>query len=261
MKSQSLATPLRFPVSVFKTVNKMDDYHAPDMLYGDLSQYILQNNYRLNDICTKVNPFTHPDRIASARMLFDEFRMLSGTFSFAGEYQSVIRTMITHMQCSDGQKFTDKLLDKAMAEHDSMEDSLIHIKRALIEYTNWERGFFPQDLTEEITKGINKSVLPRFNNWKDRINGLGISVHATWATHITLESLEYNGQYFRAKVHYRIQDHFGLDDNDIRNIFYRQFRIFRIWFTLQRWENYGYKPFISELNVTKIIEGHRDEKV
>ncbi len=120
-----------------------------------------------------------------------------------------------------------------------MEDSLNAIKKALIVNSNWENGFYPQSLDKEITENIYQSVLPRFDNWKDRFNGLGISVHATWATHITIESIEYHGKYFRAKVHYRIQDHFGLDDSDIKNFFYRQFRIFRIWFVLQRWKDYG----------------------
>ncbi|WP_016591326.1 DUF3289 family protein, partial [Yersinia pestis] len=74
-----------------------------------------------------------------------------------------------------------------------------------------------------------------FNRLNDRINGLGISVHAIHATHITIRSLQVNGNEFRAIVHYRSQDHFGLDNTDMLDSFYRQFRIFHIWFVLQRW--------------------------
>jgi uncharacterized protein (TIGR03034 family) len=86
-----------------------------------------------------------------------------------------------------------------------------------------------------------------------------ITVHDTWATHITLESLEVTGESFRAKVHYRIQDHFGLDDDDVLDPLYREFRIFRLWFTLQRWDECGYRPFITEMSATVEITGGRNE--
>jgi len=102
------------------------------------------------------------------------------------------------------------------------------------------------------------SKLPKFNNLVDRINGLGISVHDTWATHIVLESLEIKDNRFYAVVTYRIQDHFGLDDTDALDPFYIQLRIFRVWFLLQRWEKYGFKSFITEMNVEVRISGmHR----
>ncbi|WP_436876936.1 DUF3289 family protein [Siccibacter turicensis] len=33
----------------------------------------------------------------------------------------------------------------------------------------------------------------------------------------------------------------------------------RLWFTLQRWKTYGYRPFITEINATVEISGRRDE--
>ncbi|MGV7092164.1 DUF3289 family protein [Siccibacter turicensis] len=56
-----------------------------------------------------------------------------------------------------------------------------------------------------------------------------------------------------------MQDRFGLDDNDVLNPVYREFRIFRLWFALQRWNKYGYRPFITEVNATVEISGRRDE--
>lgn len=79
-----------------------------------------------------------------------------------------------------------------------------------------------------------------------------------WAAHIKLESLEVSGESYLAKVHYRTQDRFGLGD-DVLNPVYREFRIFRLWFTLQRWNKYGYRPFITEVNATVEISGRRDE--
>ncbi|WNN47807.1 DUF3289 family protein [Siccibacter colletis] len=33
----------------------------------------------------------------------------------------------------------------------------------------------------------------------------------------------------------------------------------RLWFALQRWKEYGYRPFITEINATVEISGGRDE--
>lgn len=38
---------------------------------------------------------------------------------------------------------------------------------------------------------------------------MGISVHDTWATHITLKSLLIEKNRYYARVHYQLQDHFG----------------------------------------------------
>lgn len=251
---------IRLPALLFTTQRKMDDYDAADMRYGDISQQRLQQHYKLSDISLLVNPFTYPDRAASARVLFNEFRFLSGTFSFFGDYKSIIRKMITHMQVADGAKFTDKLLDDALATHSSMKSSLDNIKDAIVSNTLWDRGYYPRANFQQLEEAIKGSTLPRFNKWLDCINGLTISVHDTWATHITLNSLEFNGDRYKACLHYRVQDHFGLDDNDITHWLYSQMRIFRIWFTLQRWNGYRYKPFITEMNVNVTLEGSRFDK-
>jgi uncharacterized Zn-binding protein involved in type VI secretion len=69
---------------------------------------------------------------------------------------------------------------------------------------------------------------------------------------------EIEGDLWRANIHYRVQDHFGLDDADVLNPLYREFRIFRLWFVLQRWNEYGFRPFITEMNATVTISGRRN---
>ncbi|WP_426817095.1 DUF3289 family protein [Winslowiella sp. 2C04] len=255
------ALPIRLPIRLFETQKRMNDYKAEDMKFGDLTQFFLQEYYQPNNISKNINPFTHPNRDESARILFDEFRQLSDTFSFIGPYKGLIRSLIDHMQHNTGKKFTDKLMDDALAGHSSMDDSLNKINKAMIKLIDWDARIYSQQDFYGLEDAIRKSVLPKFNEKLDRINGLTISIHDTWSTHITLNSLEITGDRYKAKVHYRIQDHFGLDDNDINDWLYKQFRIFRIWFTLQRWEGYGFKPFITEMNATMAVEGGRFDKI
>lgn len=82
-------------------------------------------------------------------------------------------------------------------------------------------------------------------------------MHDKWSFHASLESLEISGNRFKAIVSLRIQDHFGLDGEDILKTKFRMFPMFKAWFILQRWDKYGYQPFINEMNVQFNIEGEK----
>ena len=208
-------------------------------------------------------------REESVRLMFDEFRGLAKVFSFHGPYKNIITEMINHMQGNSGTPYSSPLLDRALKEQilndHSSDSSLLGIKRALDDAVSYEYGFLPLGKKDDLFDGkgnfkeVNKAVLPKFDRQIDKTNGLVITVHDTWSTHITLESLEVTGDSYRAKVHYRVQDHFGLDDADILNPVFHQGRIFRIWFVLQRYVKYGYRPFITEMNATVEISGRRGE--
>lgn len=290
--------PMPIPALIYQTKNRMDDYQARDMHHGDLDILTLRNHFRIDvdNVSTKVNPYTltakelfnsypflspyeramlpdEPVRTVSkeesAGMMFDEFRELAKVFSFQGKYQNIITEMIGHMQGNSGTPYSSPLLDKALKEQilndRSEQSSLLLIRDILTPAINYEYGFIPLDKKDKLFdekgnfKDFSGAVLPKFDHLTDRTNGLVITVHDTWSTHIRLESLEVEGESFKAKVHYRIQDHFGLDDDDVLNPLYREFRIFRLWFTLQHWDEYGYRPFITEMNATVEISGRRGE--
>ena len=84
---------------------------------------------------------------------------------------------------------------------------------------------------------------------------MGITVYDTWATHITIKSLCIDNDHYRATVNYKIQDHFGLDAHDILNAKFNLFRFFRIWFVLQRYNRFGFRPFITNMDATIEIIG------
>ena len=273
---------LQLPCIIYKTQKQMDDYTAADMRFGDLDEAQLQKHFHLTDVSTRVNPYTQtritpfnhpqsmfygmrgPGELVSQQLcvctLFDEFRALSRIFSLYGPYKHVIEQMITHMQNGHGSKFRSLYLDMALKEQilndRSGKSSLLRIKEFLLRNIDFKARYLPSNKKDELYIDISRrTILPKFDRLKDRINGLGISVHDTWATHITLQSLLITHNSFRAVVHYRIQDHFGLDDKDILHPLYNHIRMFKIWFVLQRWVKYGYKPFITEINATVTIEG------
>ncbi|WON75839.1 YPO3983 family protein [Serratia sp. UGAL515B_01] len=286
--TQSPVEALRFPCTVFRTQKRMDDYGADDMRCGDLSETQLKNDFKLNDVSSKVSPYTLTlakqlkprsygygfeadtdlkskkiTRQECANILFDEFRSLSKQVSFYGPYQKLIGKMIDHMQKGNGVPFRDMLLNAALKEQ-ILEDktknsSFLRIKDALSEHINWKNKCYPADNKIDITGAISGGMLPKFDRLQDRVNGLGITVHDIYAAHITIRSLQIDNDRYRAVVHYNVQDHFGLDDDDIKK-FRNYSLLFRIWFVLQRFNQFAYKPFMTNMEATVEITGVRNER-
>ncbi|MBK4726059.1 YPO3983 family protein [Pantoea agglomerans] len=277
---------LPLPCTLFTTQNRMDDHHAKDMQCGDLSQEQLKTRFHLAHVSGRVNPFTltkfttsnrppsmyssshgASERISRqecARILFDEFRDLSRTFSVYGPYRHLIGQMITHMQNSNGAAFTSSHLDAALKEH-ILRDNTENSTRKLLEkafnlFIDWENKSYPADKKDELRKAILEGKLPKFDRFQDNFNGMGITVHDTWATQITLKSLQIDNDRYRAVVHYKVQDHFGLDNADMMNPKFKNLIFFRIWFVLQRYDKFGFKPFMTNMEATVEITGGRNEK-
>ncbi|WP_336982950.1 MULTISPECIES: YPO3983 family protein [unclassified Cedecea] len=276
---------LQFPCKIFETQKKMDDKNAKDMKSGDLSEIDLKAKFHLTDISTSVNLYTlteipsyeHPmvqffrpkkevkklTKWECARILFDEFRYLSRPFSRDGPYTSLIELMITHMQKCGGKSFCHPLLNSALKEQilsDRSEENSTRLRLKKVFDTNidWDRKCYPAEQKKDLSDAIMNGRLPKFDRLRERMNGMGITVHDTWATHITIKSLTVDNEQYHAEVHYKIQDHFGLDDDDILKIKFKNIRLFRIWFVLQRYSEFAFKPFITNMEATIHIIGKRN---
>lgn len=171
--------------------------------------------------------------------------------------------MIDHMQYGDGARFTHSSLDSALKRQildDKSENStLLRIREGLENRTNWQKSFYPEQEKMEITKNVLGGKLPKFDRFQDNFNGMGVTIHDTWACHITLKSLHIVRDRYNAILHYKIQDHFGLDGRDMLNPKFNHFRFFRIWFVLQRYNFFGFKPFLTNFSATIKISGKKNE--
>ncbi|QKJ88577.1 DUF3289 family protein [Paramixta manurensis] len=276
---------LKLPCVIFRSQKWMDDYGAADMRCGDLTETQLRRCFLLNSVSSQVDPYTltritpfqlpqsrfhgsrPPGSGASltrqqcARILFDEMRVRAKLFSFWGPYRHVIDRMITHMQYSNGMPFHDPWLNRALREQiindKKDESSLLIIKDVLDKKIDWNTYTFSQDNFKIIQKALSSSILPKFIRFHDQINGLGISVHDTWSTQITLRSLQIKDSGYQAIIHYKVQDHFGLDHHDMLKQQFHQFYFFRIWFILQRYEKLAHRPFMTNMEATIVIEGRK----
>lgn len=279
-------TALQFPCTIFKTQKWMDDYGARDMRYGDLTEAQLRKHYHLENVSTRVNPYTLTKVIPfsqsqlmpygyrgdmakmtpqqCARILFDEFRHLSRMFALFSPYRHLIDKMITHMQYGNGAPFRDMLLDRALKEiivNDNVKEysTRLLLADAINKNIDWASKSYPDDKKIQLANAMQNSKLPKFDRFQDNFNGMGITVHDTWATQITIKSLYIDNDRYQAVVSYKVQDHFGLDDDDILKNKFNQFHFFRIWFVLQRYKIFGFRPFITNMEANIQITGKHNE--
>ncbi|WP_455814210.1 DUF3289 family protein [Pseudomonas graminis] len=281
-------TALQWPCTLFETQKRMDDYNAPDMQYGDLTQEQLKKDFLLTKVSERVDPFAlkkitsfnRPQsmffgsrneadgetvsRSECARIMFDEFRSLSHTFAIYGPYRHLIGDMITHMQNANGAVFTNMSLDAALKDQilrDTTKNSTrLRIEKIIKKNIDWDKKIYPEDKRNELYKETSLGKLPKFDRLQDIFNGMSITVHDTWATQITLKALWIGDNRYHAVLHYKVQDHFGLDNLDISKSKFKQFHFFRIWFVLQRYNKFGFKPFMTNMEAIVDIVGDRNER-
>lgn len=260
---------------VYQTQHRFSDYAAEDMKCGDLTERQIRKDYNLDDISSVVNPwsgeeisifsaFSKPgirNKREVAQLLFNEFLRLSIPAYYFGKRQLFI-DLVKHFYNGRGNSFSSPFLDRAYKERilsDTSEksSSLIAIKNTIHDGINWNTQTFSQSLDNNFAQNIHRTVLPKFGCYKDYFNGLGMSVHDVYATKIELIDLVISNSRFIAKVKYTGQDHFGLDRNDIMDRRFHYIRAFRIWFTLQHWQSFGFKPFFTNMSATISFEGER----
>ncbi|WP_407829999.1 YPO3983 family protein [Trabulsiella odontotermitis] len=258
------------PDTVFETVKSFNDSSANDMQCGDMSDQDLFS-LGLRDISAKVDPYrlirydipdtTPVDGISWATVrgtkisyeecvdiLFAEMKALSQLFSFQGEYKMVIGELIDHFRYGNGSGFYSQRLN--LAFHDrinkfTLNNPLAIMKDTIQKHFDSNGSVYPSDLMHEMKIRLFGSMLNKFNENEDKINGLGISIHDIAAQKITLVNLQKYAMGWAATIYFDAQDHFGLDVSDIKDNFYRQLRFFRIWFFLQRHRDFAFKPFFT----------------
>jgi uncharacterized protein (TIGR03034 family) len=85
-----------------------------------------------------------------------------------------------------------------------------------------------------------------------------MSIHDIHATNILINQLDITDNGYIAKITFTGQDHFGLDKTDIQNPKFHYIRAFRIWFILQRWEYFAFKPFLTNMKAEFEINSRRN---
>ncbi|ELY4568074.1 DUF3289 family protein, partial [Cronobacter sakazakii] len=194
-----------------------------------------------------------------ANLLFDEMRASSLPFAAYGQYRHLINSMLTHMQTKNGEPFNHSHLNLAYRNlilgNKSTNSTYDVIEKTLNKHADYINNEKSSSLIRELQENISNSILPKFDAFSDRFNGMGITIHDVHATKIDLLKLNVTKNQWRAQLKFTAQDHFGLDDTDIRNKKFYQFQFFRIWFLLQRYDKFGFRPFMTNMEAVINMQG------
>lgn len=276
-----------FPVTIFTTQRRFNDFSTDDMRYGDITEDRLRREFGLNNISNVVDPYTltrltafdnpqsrfvgansaiHRGDILSVqqctKLLFEEMQATSLPYSFIGPHRHLINQMLRNFQLSRALAFHNPQLniayrDKLHSDY-AAKNTVSVMQETIGTFIDYTSKGFPHERLENLTSAIKLSVLPKFDSLiLDKINGMGITVHDVYATKIEILRLEVNEHGWKASVRFTSQDHFGLDVGDIRKQKFNQFQFFKIWFILQRFDKFGFRPFLTNMEAVIDIEGKR----
>ena len=172
--------------------------------------------------------------------------------------------MLEKFRKNEGGIMQHELLNKAFLEHKTTKECVEIIRKLIDELlSNNQCNQLLQNVLRELRAKIGRNVtLPKFTDL-DWFNGLGITIHDTYSTKIYLDDFEImetetvssRRKKFKARLTFQIQDHFGLDIADLNGKIFELSPWFCSWFILQRYRNYGFKPFINESKFSFWIEG------
>ncbi len=259
-----------YPVLVYETQRQMDDESAPDMLFGDESKQKIQSygykkpfRDRYGRRGTKTyllpggNQFSLPVEEHFSRM-----RSLGTLFSWLGETDGIYDEMVDKFQTNEGGHYTNPLLDNALKNHETTKNFHNKLKQILTSHVFNNQHTITESITTESSLELSNTntgvSLPKFSARDDFVNGTVITVHDIWAVKVYADNLEYRNNQIRGRLLYEIQDHFGLDRLDINHpdpegnwlLRYESLAGFRSWYILQHYEEYGFKPFFTDINFT-----------
>ncbi|MGX5028759.1 DUF3289 family protein [Enterobacter asburiae] len=276
---------MNFPCEIlFQTEHRINDASTDDMQHSDLSALELQS-LGLNDVSTIVDPYSmtfkdnadkyfnftsiagyslKDDRPVTsdecASILFDEMRELSGAFA-SGQYKNLIGEMINHFQHGDGRPFGySALLNRSYSDllraKQYGNTTLGVIRKVINDYVSDRRKQVgSQGFILDVKAAILNATLPKFNDFEDRFNGMGITVHDIYFQRIVMLNFRRYQIGWEADILFEAQDHFGLGREDIMKKLYQNFRFFRIWFVLQRYNRFSFKPFVTNFNASVKLTG------
>lgn len=261
-----------FPLLVFETKNKMDDFDARDMTYGDetkeqIESYGFMKPFKQSEYYSHREGYTRYSEDEFSLPNSDHFkrmRSLGNVFSsqligqvMGFKTSDIFTEMVDKFERNEGDYYSNPTLTNALKYHETtakFHDALINCLGE-----NINNGTLPSDIksvTSQYMQSSKGETLPKFDKFSmDLFAGMVITVHDIWSMCVYIEKLEYKGSQVRGAFKYEVQDHFGLDTNDINHDFsdglFKQFEQldgFRSWYLLQHFEGYGFKPFITKMD-------------
>ncbi|OSN01297.1 MULTISPECIES: DUF3289 family protein [Lonsdalea] len=264
------ATRVDLPILVYETKHKpglnADGTPAADMLYGDMTKeeitaiptYMNTHMFAVDDWTVD---FESPD------FFFQKFREMTTILFSAGDLKFVILAMIAKFEKKEGGEFRHPDLTRAVRAHPGTQAFVNRLLKGVhrtIKKQQGEINQLPLDNWIPQYQEPGESTLrpPTFHSVSDIYGGLTITINDVWAAKAELVQYDKVGRFYTGKIRVTFYDHFGLDIPDVgpdpTNGSIKKYGMllgFRSWFILQHLKTFGYKPFITVMEMDYPIKG------
>ncbi|EJE8676111.1 PAAR domain-containing protein [Vibrio parahaemolyticus] len=264
-----------FPILVYETQKKMDNFDAPDMVHRDENKEVIENYgfmkpFKQSEYYSHREGYTlkNEDQFSlPASEHFKRMRSLGTFFSnptigdlMGFKTSSIFSEMVDKFERNEGGYYSNQLLTDALKNNETTASFHEALLSCLGENIN--SGTLSNHIVDISSFYLGKhgkrpSDLPKFNTSAETLaNGTVLAVHDVWSVRVYAESLEFKGSQVRGTFRYEVQDHFGLDVKDIDHEmrephhWYEKIEGFRSWYLLQHFKGYGYAPFITQMDFT-----------
>ncbi|MGK4327341.1 DUF3289 family protein [Lonsdalea quercina] len=273
------ATRIHVPVLVYQSPRKpgfnADGSPAADMTYGDMTEEEIK----------AIPNFGHLPLFAKDGYLFGfdsptinfiKFRVMAATLFSSGELRNVILAMIAKFEKNEGGEFSHPALTRAARAHPKTQRFIKILLKGINQTLSDNYGEINTPNLDGWMENYNyiddlkvkrKLLPPAFNTTQDRWlgwwnGGLTITVNDVWGAKAEIVEFDRCGRFYKGKVRVTFYDHFGLDTPDIgpdpSNGSIKSYSAlggFRSWFILQHLDRFGYKPFITVMEMDYPIKG------
>lgn len=268
-KTDTTSAEVRLPILVYESSRKpgknADGTAAEDMTRGQWSAEKIRNIttvggtrlFELDDLSGD-DPRPH----------FDAWLNMATSLFGGGELDMVVRAMIGRVRDNWGGEFRHPALALAVWKHPNTQQFADRLLKVVNQQIQKNKGVInPLSLQEWMTGYQPPLVLPAFNTTADRYlgwlnGGLTMAINGVWAGKAEITQFEQAGNVYRGNVKVTFYDHFGLDLPDVgpdpdtgRIKEYGGLVGFRSWFILQHLDKFGYKPFLTVVEMNYPIKG------
>jgi hypothetical protein len=178
------------------------------------------------------------------------FRNMRELFDWVtqGDMKKVGREMIDRFRSNVGGEYTSPILNREVAKDNDFNVFARNTARDIQNEIRRVGGNL--DRARRIT--INP---PNFSDFRDKKNGLGITIHDVWSAKVDISNYKFNAQTgaFSGRLKFTLYDHFGLDRQDVIGNGDRWLippnggRGFKSWYTLQHCR--CYRPFVTKVEL------------
>ncbi len=154
--------------------------------------------------------------------------------------------MMARFKSGAGGSYSNGDLTAAVRAHDRVTYAYMSIMKFVTDHlTNNGANVkaLEYDLNSDVTKEYLRTIPKAYmNEWSDRVNGLGITIHDFSGYTVTITDFERDGSRYSGTLRFHYYDNFGLDSDDL-SVAYG----FIDWYTLQHYTRFNgaYRPFLT----------------